>query len=46
MSKPGLDRRHRNMDGEISGKHGNAHMKAILHTLLPSSSLPFALRSA
>jgi hypothetical protein len=24
MSKPGLDHRHRNKDGEISGKHGNA----------------------
>ena len=23
MSKPGLDHRHRNKDGEISGKHGN-----------------------
>jgi hypothetical protein len=23
MSKPGLDNRHRNKDGEISGKHGN-----------------------
>jgi hypothetical protein len=23
MSKAGLDRRHRNTDGEISGKHGN-----------------------
>ena len=23
MSKAGLDNRHRNKDGEISGKHGN-----------------------
>jgi hypothetical protein len=23
MSKPGIDGRHRNRDGEISGKHGN-----------------------
>ena len=23
MSKTGLDNRHRNKDGEISGKHGN-----------------------
>ncbi len=29
MSKPGLDERHRNKDGEISGKHGDT----LVHTL-------------
>jgi len=29
MSKPGLDRRRRNMDGEISGKHGNTLIRTL-----------------
>lgn len=29
MSKPGLDYRHRNKDGEISGKHGNALVRTL-----------------
>jgi hypothetical protein len=29
MSKASLDNRHRNKDGEISGKHGNT----LIHTL-------------
>jgi hypothetical protein len=29
MSKPGLDHRHRNKDGEISGKHGNALVRTL-----------------
>lgn len=29
MSKPGLDHRHRNKDGEISGKHGNAFVRTL-----------------
>jgi hypothetical protein len=29
MSKPGLDGRHRNMDGEISGKHGNTLIRTL-----------------
>src|SRR3984893_15356785 len=29
MSKPGLDHRHRNKDGEISGKHGNTLVRVL-----------------
>jgi hypothetical protein len=29
MSKPCLDGRHRNKDGEISGKHSNALVRAL-----------------
>ena len=29
MSKPGLDGRHRNKDGEISGKHGNTLVRTL-----------------
>jgi hypothetical protein len=29
MSKPGLDGRHRNKDGEISGKHGNTLIRTL-----------------
>ena len=29
MSKPGLDGRHRNKDGEISGKHGNTLVRKV-----------------
>jgi hypothetical protein len=29
MSKPGLDNRHRNKDGEISGKHGNTLIRTL-----------------
>jgi hypothetical protein len=29
MSKAGLDSRHRNRDGEISGKHGNTLIRAL-----------------
>jgi hypothetical protein len=29
MSKPGLDHRHRNKEGEISGKHGNALVRTL-----------------
>jgi hypothetical protein len=29
MSKLGLDHRHRNKDGEISGKHGNALVRTL-----------------
>jgi hypothetical protein len=29
MSKAGLDNRHRNKDGEISGKHGNTPVRAL-----------------
>ena len=29
MSQPGLDHRHRNKDGEISGKHGNAFVRTL-----------------
>jgi hypothetical protein len=29
MSRPGLDHRHRNKDGEISGKHGNALVRTL-----------------
>jgi hypothetical protein len=29
MSKPGLDHRHRNKDGEISGKHGNTLIRTL-----------------
>jgi hypothetical protein len=29
MSKPGLDNRHRNKDGEISGKHGNTLLRTL-----------------
>ena len=29
MSKAGLDNRHRSMDGEISGKHGNTLIRTL-----------------
>ncbi|MGZ5872651.1 MAG: hypothetical protein ACXWKP_11130 [Bradyrhizobium sp.] len=29
MSKPGLDNRHRNKDGEISQKHGNTLLRTL-----------------
>jgi hypothetical protein len=29
MSKAGLDNRHRNKDGEISGKHGNTLIRIL-----------------
>jgi len=29
MSKPGLDGRHRNKDGEISGKSGNTLVRTL-----------------
>ena len=29
MSKAGLDNRHRNKDGEISGKHGNTLIRTF-----------------
>jgi hypothetical protein len=29
MSKAGLDNRHRNRDGEISGKHGNTPVRTL-----------------
>jgi hypothetical protein len=29
MSKLGLDHRHRNKNGEISGKHGNALVRTL-----------------
>jgi hypothetical protein len=29
MSKPGLDNRHRNKDGEISHKHGNTLIRTL-----------------
>jgi len=29
MSKPSLDGRHRNKDGEISGKHGNTLIRTL-----------------
>ena len=29
MSKPGLDNRHRNKDGEISSKHGNTLVRTL-----------------
>jgi hypothetical protein len=29
MSKAGLDNRHRNRDGEISGKHGNTLIRTL-----------------
>ena len=29
MSKTGLDHRHRNKDGEISGKHGNTLVQTL-----------------
>ena len=29
MSKPGLDNRHRNKDGEISHKHGNTLIQTL-----------------
>ena len=29
MSKPNLDGRHRNKDGEISGKHGNTLIRTL-----------------
>ena len=29
MSKAGLDNRHRNTDGEISGKHGNTLIRTL-----------------
>ena len=29
MSKPGLDNRHRNHDGEISGKHGDTLIRTL-----------------
>jgi hypothetical protein len=29
MTKAGLDNRHRNKDGEISGKHGNALIRTL-----------------
>jgi hypothetical protein len=29
MSKPGLDGRHRNKDGEISGKHGTTLVRTL-----------------
>jgi hypothetical protein len=29
MGKPGLDGRHRNKDGEISGKHGNTLVRTL-----------------
>ena len=29
MSKASLDNRHRNMDGEISGKHGNTLVRTL-----------------
>ena len=29
MSKAGLDNRHRNKDGEISGKHGNTLIRTL-----------------
>jgi hypothetical protein len=29
MSKPGLDGRHRNKDGEISGKHGHTLIRTL-----------------
>jgi len=29
MSKPNLDGRHRNKDGEISGKHGNTLVRTL-----------------
>jgi hypothetical protein len=29
MSKAGLDHRHRNKDGEISGKHGNTLIRTL-----------------
>ena len=29
MSKPGLDGRHRNKDGEISGKHGTTLIRTL-----------------
>jgi hypothetical protein len=29
MSKTSLDNRHRNKDGEISGKHGNTHIRTL-----------------
>jgi len=29
MSKPGLDGRHRNKDGEISGKHGKSRNQGL-----------------
>ncbi len=29
MSKPGLDGRHRDKDGEISGKHGNTLVRTL-----------------
>jgi hypothetical protein len=38
MSKPGLDNRHRNHDGEISHKHGNT----LLRTLRKVYGLGFA----
>jgi hypothetical protein len=33
MSKPGLDGRHRNKDGEISGKHGNTLVRTLRKVL-------------
>ena len=29
MSKPGLDNRHRNKDGEISAKHGDTQLRTL-----------------
>jgi hypothetical protein len=36
MSKAGLDNRHRNKDGEISGKHGNTLIRTLRKIYGPS----------
>ena len=36
MNKPGLDNRHRNKDGEISGKHGNTLIRTLRKVYGPS----------
>ena len=36
MSKAGLDNRHRNKDGEISGKHGNTLIRTLRRVYGPN----------
>jgi hypothetical protein len=43
MSKAGLDNRHRNKDGEISGKHGNTPVRT-LRKLYGQGVLPPGIR--
>ena len=45
MSKTGLDNRHRNKDGEISGKHGNTLGRTMGRYLLRTLTLGEARRA-